>query len=376
MKFNEVYKSAADRRKYLEGFDFINLKKAAKIGKITTSHITNKQDLIKKILAFDIKNKYLICKTIYENQEEYGKPKIDDVAVIKTRELEAARMKKSDLNKGTNTILLEKTVKKVESTKSGKTKTIKLDTKEQTQELDSLKTSENELQFKIYKMEDLALMLEAQLNVIADMLNIPSNERSEKTRLIAAIIKAQSSDEFLKRKENANKKFKGTNPVKPLEQKGYVIKGIVSEVKSQVYKIQIIQASEKVAIGSSFEATLSNGETRILEVSEIINDKLISAFVLGPEEGLAIGQEVRSKNQPYSIQISSKILGRVIDPIGRILDDPKHKLDGKQYAPLYVTEVNQKDRYKIIPKTELLETGIKVIDLLIPIAKGYCSRIN
>lgn len=375
MKFNEVYKTAADRRKYLEGFDFINLKKAAKIGKITTSHITNKQDLIKKILAFDIKNKYLICKTIYENQEEYGKPKIDDVAVIKTKELEAARMKKSD-EKSTNTILLEKTIKKVESTKSGKTKTIKLDTetketkaKDDSQEVE-MKTTEINSQFKIYKMEDLALMLEAQLNVIADMLNIPSNERTEKARLIAAIIKAQSSDEFLKRKENANKKFKGTNPIKPLEQKGYVIKGIVSEVKSQVYKIQIIQASEKVAIGSAFEATLANGETRVLEVSEIINDKLISAFVLGPEEGLAIGQEVRSKNQPYSIQISPKILGRVIDPIGRILDNPSHKLEGKQYAPLYVTEVNQKDRYKIIPKTELLETGIKVIDLLIPIAKG------
>lgn len=375
MKFNEVYQTAADRRKYLEGFDFINLKKAAKIGKITTSHITNKQDLIKKILAFDIKNKYLICKTIYENQEEYGKPKIDDVAVIKTKELEAARMKKSD-EKSTNTILLEKTIKKVESTKSGKTKTIKLDTetketkaKDDSQEVE-MKTTEINSQFKIYKMEDLALMLEAQLNVIADMLNIPSNERTEKARLIAAIVKAQSSDEFLKRKENANKKFKGTNPIKPLEQKGYVIKGIVSEVKSQVYKIQIIQASEKVAIGSAFEATLANGETRVLEVSEIINDKLISAFVLGPEEGLAIGQEVRSKNQPYSIQISPKILGRVIDPIGRILDNPSHKLEGKQYAPLYVTEVNQKDRYRIIPKTELLETGIKVIDLLIPIAKG------
>ena len=247
-------------------------------------------------------------------------------------------MKKLEENKGTNTILIEKTVKKVESTRTGKTRTIKLDTntkkldtntketkaKEKTEEVDLVKTTEDNSQFKVYKMEDLALMLDAQLNVIADMLNIPSSERTEKTRLIAAIIKAQSSDEFLKRKENVNKKFKGTNPVKPLEQKGYVIKGIVSEVKSQVYKIQIIQASEKVAIGSSFEAILPNGETRVLEVSEIINDKLISAFVLGPEEGLAIGQEVRSKNQPYSIKISPKILGRDIDPTGRVLYDPSH----------------------------------------------------
>ena len=163
MKVNEVYKTAAERRKYLETIDFINLKKAAKIGKITTSNITNKQDLIKKILAFDIKNKYLICKTIYENQEEYGKPKIDDVAVIKTKELEAATMKKLEENKGTNTILLEKTVKKVESTRTGKTRTIKLDTntkkldtntketkaKEKTEEVDLVKTTEDNSQFKV-----------------------------------------------------------------------------------------------------------------------------------------------------------------------------------------------------------------------------------
>ena len=365
MKFNEIYRTAADRRKYLEGFDFVNLKKAAKIGKITTSHITNKQELIKKILAFDLKNKYLICKTIFENQEEYGKPKVDDVSIIKTKELEAARLQELEERSGksTKTILLEKSVKKAsETTKStGKTKTINLDVNE----------GENESnQFKIYTVEELSLMLEAQVNVIADMLEIPAIERMEKPKLIAAIVKAQSSEDFLKRKANANKKFVPTNPVKPLESKGYVIKGIISEVKSQVYKIQIIQASEKVSIGSAFEATLPNGEQRIFEVSEIINDKLISAFVLGAEEGISIGQEVRSKNLPYSIKISPKILGRVIDPVGRILDDPKHELDGKLYAPLYVTETKQKDRYNLIPKTELLETGIKVIDLLIPIAKG------
>ncbi|MBR3571069.1 MAG: F0F1 ATP synthase subunit beta [Mycoplasmataceae bacterium] len=213
-------------------------------------------------------------------------------------------------------------------------------------------------------------MLEGQLNVIADILKIPSYDRTEKTSLIKSILKVQSSSEFLRKKENVGKKFEPTNPVKPLEMKGYVIKGIISEVKSQVYKIQIIQASEKVMAGSVFECTLSNNETRLLEVSEIINDKLVSAFCLGAEGGLSIGQELKSRNQPYSITISPKILGRVIDPVGRILDNPEHPLSGSQYAPLHVTESKQKDRYKVIPKTELLETGIKVIDLLIPIAKG------
>ena len=70
------------------------------------------------------------------------------------------------------------------------------------------------------------------------------------------------------------------------------------------------------------------------------------------------------------IKISPKLLGRVIDPVGRILDEPLHEIEGKYYSPLNVTEAKQKDRYGIIPKTQLLETGVKVIDLLIPIAKG------
>lgn len=380
MKFNEVYKTVTERKKYLESFDLVNLKKAAKIGKINTSNITTKADLIKKIIAYDSKNKNIISKTIFENQDEYGKPKVDDNSVIKTKELEAARIRKIQENgaRSTKTILLnDKELlssldtsnlsivdESLNEAELGNTNTSTLEIQENTKEMSA---------YKIYSPENLALMLEGQLNVIADMLGISAMKRVSKPELIAEIIKIQSSKEFLKKREMAmkkNEKFKPKNPIKPVETKGYVIKGIISEVKSQVYKIQIIQASEKVGIGSTFEVALPNGEIRLLEVSEIITDKLISAFVLGSEEGIKVGLEVRSKNQPYSIQISSSILGRVIDPIGKPLDDPKHALSGKFYAPLHVTEAKQKDRYKIIPKTELLETGIKVIDLLIPIAKG------
>lgn len=385
MKFNEVYKTVTERKKYLESFDLVNLKKAAKIGKINTSNITTKADLIRKIIAYDSKNKNIISKTIFENQDEYGKPKVDEHSVIRTKELEAARIRKIQENgaRSTKTILLND--KELLNSLDTDNLSIVDETLGNTDELDKTNTNTitNTLEiqedtkemsaYKIYSAESLALMLEGQLNTIADMLGISAMKRVSKPELIAEIVRIQSSKEFLKKREMAMKKsekFKPKNPIKPIETKGYVIKGIISEVKSQVYKIQIIQASEKVAIGSVFELTLPSKEVRLLEVSEIITDKLISAFVLGSEEGIKVGLEVRSKNQPYAIQISSNILGRVIDPIGKPLDDPKHALAGKYYAPLHVTESKQKDRYKIIPKTELLETGIKVIDLLIPIAKG------
>ncbi|MDK2819464.1 MAG: F0F1 ATP synthase subunit beta, partial [Mycoplasmataceae bacterium] len=155
-----------------------------------------------------------------------------------------------------------------------------------------------------------------------------------------------------------------------MENKSVVIKGIIVEVKSQVYKIQIIKATEKPIVNSIFEVKLPNGEKRILEISDIKNDKLVSAFVLGKEDGLAIGTQLESKNQPYSLPISKQILGRVVDPVGRILDNPNFKLFGKQYTPMQVTEKKENQRYNLIPKTEILETGIKVIDILLPLPKG------
>lgn len=381
LSFNEVLKTAAEKRAFIEQFDFINLQKAAKIGKISTSNIKTKPELVKKIMSYDQKNKYIICKQIFQNPNEYGKPGLDAVSILKTQELNAKMSSTLNSDSGkasrkvakrkTSTILItnknKKPLQNANENKSG----AKKDAKSVANfELINVDEALEKTKLKKYTLEELALMTEGQLNSIADILDIPERERVIKPRLIKAILDVQNSVYFADKARAEKDKFEGKNKVKPLETRGYVIKGIISEVKSQVYKIQIIQASEKVSIGSIFEGVLANGEEKILEVSEIINDKLVSAFVLGSEEGLFVGQELRSRNQPYSIKISPKILGRVIDPVGRILDNPKHVIDGKSYAPLHVTETRQKDRYKIIPKSKLLETGIKVIDLLIPIAKG------
>lgn len=375
MKFNDVYKTKEERRRFLESFDLVNLQKAAKIGKIPTPGNPTKKDVIDKIVKFDAKNKNLISKQMFDNPEEYGKPAVGDISIIKTQELKTQSNNDESKTK-TSTFKVTKKVGTTSKKDSSKTKTttLVLDKKEKATGVSEIDEKEMLMsEFKIYQAEELALMQEAQLNVIADIHKIKDNFRTDKATLIKEILKAQSSTTFKKRFENRKKsleKFVPTNPIKPAQNKPYVIKGIIAEVKSQVYKIQILQSSEKVSAGVVFETTLEDGQKRVLEVVEIINDKLVSAFVLGREEGLSVGTEVKSRNQPYLVKISEKLLGRVIDPVGRILDDPLHELDGEFYSPLNVTEFKQKDRYNIIPKTELLETGIKVIDLLIPIAKG------
>ncbi|OYD27023.1 F0F1 ATP synthase subunit beta [Mycoplasma testudineum] len=147
------------------------------------------------------------------------------------------------------------------------------------------------------------------------------------------------------------------------------MEGYVVEVKSQVYKIELTKAKESPTIGSVFEIEVGS-EVRILEIAEVINEKLVAGFILGKESGITIGSFAKSKNQPYSLPISESLLGRIIDPVGRILDDPSHSIKGELYAPAVPEATKTRDRYKVLPKTAILETGIKVIDVLLPIPSG------
>ena len=147
--------------------------------------------------------------------------------------------------------------------------------------------------------------------------------------------------------------------------KNVVIEAQIIEVKTQVYKLKIKSAKESVAIGSVFYTTHPTNPT-LIEVCEIINHQYVAGFVLGDESDLKVGTKLISRNQPYSIKIGAKSLGRVLNPIGQPLDDPTHQLEGDWYEPL----TSPTNSYQILPKSQLLETGIKVIDLLAPLAKG------
>lgn len=86
IKFVDEYFSLDDKIKFLQSFDLINLQKAAKIGNIPSSKLKTRRSAIKSILAFDLKNKFLICQNIFNNLSEYYKKKVDDVYTFKTIE--------------------------------------------------------------------------------------------------------------------------------------------------------------------------------------------------------------------------------------------------------------------------------------------------
>ncbi|TGL56077.1 F0F1 ATP synthase subunit beta [Leptospira kemamanensis] len=103
------------------------------------------------------------------------------------------------------------------------------------------------------------------------------------------------------------------------------------------------------------------------EVQQHIGDNTVRAISLQSTDGLKRGLEVTDTGSPISVPVGTKTLGRIFNVLGEVIDEmgdlPKDvkKLPIHRNAPSYE---------EIKPKTEIFETGIKVIDLLAPYIKG------
>ncbi|MCG5467922.1 F0F1 ATP synthase subunit beta [Micromonospora sp. LAH09] len=115
--------------------------------------------------------------------------------------------------------------------------------------------------------------------------------------------------------------------------------------------------------------TLSGGEkTLTLEVAQHLGDNLVRAISMQPTDGLVRGAEVRDLGEPITVPVGDAVKGHVFNAIGEVLNlkegetfeaDDRWGIHRK--APAFAD---------LEPKTEMLETGIKVIDLLAPYVKG------
>lgn len=111
---------------------------------------------------------------------------------------------------------------------------------------------------------------------------------------------------------------------------------------------------------------LKSGGALVLEVQQQLGDGIVRAIAMGSSDGLQRGLEVINTGKPISVPVGTATLGRIMDVLGNPIDEagpiPTEELRAiHQNAPKFD---------EIAPTTELLETGIKVIDLLCPFAKG------
>jgi F-type H+-transporting ATPase subunit beta len=103
-----------------------------------------------------------------------------------------------------------------------------------------------------------------------------------------------------------------------------------------------------------------------LEVQQQLGDGVARTIAMGSTDGLKRGVEVLSTGQPISVPVGTKTLGRIMDVLGNPVDE-QGEIGAESSMPIHRAPPSFEDQ---AATTEILETGIKVIDLIMPIAKG------
>ncbi len=103
-----------------------------------------------------------------------------------------------------------------------------------------------------------------------------------------------------------------------------------------------------------------------LEVQQQLGDGLVRTIAMGASEGLQRGTEVINTGEPVTVPVGTGTLGRIMDVLGQPIDH-KGPVKTETFAPIHRKAPALDEQSG---STELLEVGIKVIDLLIPFAKG------
>ncbi|HSX32734.1 MAG TPA: F0F1 ATP synthase subunit beta [Candidatus Saccharimonadales bacterium] len=119
------------------------------------------------------------------------------------------------------------------------------------------------------------------------------------------------------------------------------------------------------AINDALHAKL-RGKTLVLEVAQHLSESVVRTVSLASTDGLKRGDSVESTGSPISVPVGDATLGRMFNVIGETIDGGEDK-GFKQRSPIHRAPPSFAEQSG---KIEILETGIKVIDLICPIVKG------
>ena len=135
--------------------------------------------------------------------------------------------------------------------------------------------------------------------------------------------------------------------------------------------VQIIGAVVDVEFSAQtmpkvYEALLVEDGGLTLEVQQQLGDGIARCIAMGSSDGLKRGVAVNSTGAPISVPVGEKTLGRIMDVLGTPIDE-KGDIGNKESWAIHREPPSYADQ---ATTTDILETGIKVIDLIMPVAKG------
>ena len=119
-------------------------------------------------------------------------------------------------------------------------------------------------------------------------------------------------------------------------------------------------------INDAIKVPLKDGEELVVEVAQHLGDDTVRCIAMGPTDGLVRGMEAIATGGPISVPVGEKTLGRMFNVLGNPIDE-KPAPEGVEYDPIHRKAPAFEEQST---QTEILETGIKVVDLLCPYQKG------
>ena len=141
--------------------------------------------------------------------------------------------------------------------------------------------------------------------------------------------------------------------------------GKVTQIIGAVLDIKFGEG-ELPEINDAIQITRENGEVLTVEVSQHMGDDTVKCIAMGPTDGLVRGMEAVATGGPIMVPVGENTLGRMFNVLGEPIDNKPAPEVEKHFqinrpAPSFSEQATE---------TEMLETGIKVVDLLCPYQKG------
>jgi F-type H+-transporting ATPase subunit beta len=146
------------------------------------------------------------------------------------------------------------------------------------------------------------------------------------------------------------------------------VQGVVLEA---VFPDGLPEINHAIVLEIEGDADDEDGEgdgtrTLVCEVQQHLGDERVRAVAMDSTDGVARGTEVRDTGGPITVPVGDDTLGRIFNLLGEAIDD-EGDVDTETRWPIHRPAPDVED---LIPTQEMFETGIKVVDLLAPYAKG------
>ena len=141
--------------------------------------------------------------------------------------------------------------------------------------------------------------------------------------------------------------------------------GKITQVISAVLDVKF-DSGKLPDIHEAINIPRENGETLVVEVAQHLGDDTVRCIAMGSTDGLKRGMDAVATHAPISVPVGEATLGRMFNVLGQPIDN-KEAPKNVAYEPIHRSAPSFEEQ---ATSTEMLETGIKVVDLLCPYQKG------